>query len=93
MTGKSDEIKPGGLVQIIKKTPCCNSDASIGQIFVAGKIVINGIGSCPCGAVYRDNAIEDPIDGDYVSINRLKKIDPPSEGDSLPTRSDKEITA
>lgn len=89
----SDKIKPGDLVQVIKPTVCCNHPGVIGMIFIAEDIGYKENLIClHCdqkkGAIY---AILSPKG--WGELSRCKKIDPPSEGDSLPTRADKEITA
>lgn len=85
-------IKTGDLVMVVKPTPCCGNNTGVGVIGAVSKLKFVR-GRCKfCGQkdqkmlVYLEN-------GKSVLKNRVKKIDPPADGDSLPTRKDIEVAA
>ncbi len=85
-------IRAGDRVMVVKPLPCCGCAEDVGRVYVAGKHY-NGPSRCGnCG--YRG-----PVVGVWVKtrhvrdFNRLKLIDPPATGDSLPTRRELEETA
>jgi len=84
------EIKAGDLVMIVKPTLCCGNAGSLGQMFIVDDRPLPQKSKCYfCGSV-------EPITKEIVPLSsknvcarsRLKKIDPPAEGDDLPTRRD-----
>jgi hypothetical protein len=88
------DIKTGDLVMIIKPTTCCGRSDGIGMTFSAGHVLKATI-LCPfCGDRSPIKVAVEKVGVDlYVEAPRLKKIDPPAEGDSLPTRRDLEVEA
>jgi len=93
----SQDIKPGDLVMIVKALPCCGYRISrMFQPFIAGSYgTSDGVGCKSCGAaiMYRDAGPAVGAFGGYVLVSLLKKIDPPADGDSLPTRKELEQPA
>ena len=87
-------IKPGDLVMVVKPNKCCGDAKSVGRDFTVGAITLHARCECPnCWGFGRGTFIEDagkPRTGELLS--QVVKIDPPAEGDSLPTRQDMEIT-
>ena len=87
-----NDIKAGDLVMVVKPTTCCGGVDMIGSIFVVKK-VLRGFGRCEaCGNV---SLVEVAFESDSYATDlpRLKKIDPPADGDSLPIRKDIEVPA
>lgn len=84
----SENIKPGDLVMVVKLEPCCGNPYGLGSVFSVSHLrrVIHA--KCAaCGMESNDVAVaEDAGGGGFCLLSRLKKIDPPTEGDSLPTR-------
>jgi len=84
----SDEIRAGDLVVIVKPA-ACGCASSIGKVFKVLKVgnTVSHCGTC------KENFGEgrfawrsfDGI-GHGAQVSRLKRINPPSKGDSLPTR-------
>lgn len=87
----SDKIKPGDLVMIVKPCLSCGKSRMLGFPYTVEQVRKDNIRCGFCGFTKVDMAAF--AYGHGVQLQRLKKIDPPSEGDSLPTRADKEITA
>lgn len=88
------DIKVGDLVMIVKPTLCCGVGKSLGQIFTVCALVDATRSIFPrCGSTHAARLAQDGNDRRWCEIDRLKKIDPPAEGDSLPTRADLEVTA
>jgi hypothetical protein len=91
-------IGKGDMVMVVRGMPCCGhmGTAKYGFSFivVATRIAHNRF-CLNCGTdhliVHYVNFSQDKTDG--LPVEMLLKIDPPSEGDSLPTRADLEITA
>lgn len=80
-------IKPGDLVMVVKPSPCCGNVSVVGRIFSV-KSIISAYSYCIyCLESESDNPVADVGVG-AISLSRLKKIDPPETGDSLPTRAD-----
>ena len=90
----SKDIKPGDLVMVVRPTSCCGV-ANYGTTFVVAKYADNVMGRCDCCGYIelRDGVWVEYPDGGAYPVSRLKKIDPPSEGDSLPTRADMKLGA
>ena len=87
----SDAIKPGDLVMIVRGTLCCGETKAIGRVYVAGQHY-HGPSHCPvCETISMDASVWLGDNPRVCALSRLKKIDPPSEGDSLPTRADLDI--
>lgn len=91
------DIKAGDLVMIVKLMPCCGN-GKLGYSFTA--MAVRSLRStCGfCGHVYESNVLvghPSYPERTGVLMSRLKKIDPPAEGDSLPTRAnlDQPVTA
>lgn len=86
------EIKRGDLVMIVKLKPCCGiMSVKHGIPFIAGQ----NLDSCFCPVCCTDlfePCVMSP-NGGSIPKRVLKKIEPPSEGDSLPTRTELEVTA
>jgi hypothetical protein len=77
------DIKVGDLVMVVRPTSCCGRPGkSMGRIFVV-TVLDGGRRRClQCGQI-SDGVI---AGGDNVipaSVERLKRIDPPAEGDSF----------
>lgn len=85
-------IKKGDLVMVVKPTLCCNSSSGIGLIFTVASTGY-GWGKCAYCSEESKRAIAFLPDGSCGTLSRLKKIDPPANGDSLPTRKDLEVPA
>lgn len=92
----SAHFKPGDLVMVVKPRACCGeSGTSLGKVFSVLRAIeeFAGVRCNTCGAF-----IEEPSgyfilsSGSASHFSRLKKIDPPAEGDSLPTRKDIEVS-
>ncbi len=82
------DIKVGDLVIVVKPSLCCGSTRSIGHVFKVFTKDDPTIISCRCGHLSRnDDSWVMLQNGKYAERVRLKKIDPPSTGDSLPTRA------
>lgn len=83
------QLKPGDLVMVVRGTSCCGY-GKFGFMFTVKRIDA-GVVKCPsCGRVtaYKQRVWNS---GNRASgAERLKKIDPPATGDSLPTRAEKE---
>lgn len=84
------EIKSGDLVMVVKPSPCCGNCAAIGRIFTVKAVEVEHgrCGHCKTMSILARVTTED---NQYIQLIRLKKIDPPTEGDSLPTRKDLEV--
>jgi hypothetical protein len=85
------DIKVGDLVMVVRPTTCCHSGERIGFITrVVAPIDRRPTAKCMgCGYVTEnDDSMVRLEVGPYIKRSRLIKIDPPSEGDSLPTRAD-----
>ncbi len=91
----SGAIKAGDLVMVVRPTICCGYSGHIGRTGTAemlpGHVV--RVACTNCG--HRDLSVASFFAIGLVAYqaSRLKKIDPPSEGDSLPTRRDIEQRA
>lgn len=89
----SAAIKAGDLVMVVRASSCCCSTKKLGRIFMVRHVVKSTIHTClRCGhrEVGAIVALEAGREG--CMPYRLKKIDPPAEGDSLPTRRELETT-
>lgn len=85
-------IKKGDLVMVVKPTTCCGNTKAVGRIFTVRSVALRDAHCVHCWHTeIKITAIRD--DGMMYGIDRLKKIDPPAHGDSLPTRADLEVTA
>ncbi|MRT30849.1 hypothetical protein [Herbaspirillum sp. CAH-3] len=91
------DIKVGDLVMIVRGMPCCGGTKNIplGFAFTAYALSkMTAPESCDsCGAIVDGLAVVYADSGMGAYLHCLKKIDPPAEGDSLPTRADLEVTA
>lgn len=88
------DIKPGDLVMVIKPTPCCGYDRSLGEVFRAKAVERRPRSRClHCGSLFVNCLAAQRGPSSWGLTYRLKKIDPPAEGDSLPTRRDLEVEA
>lgn len=86
-------INPGDLVIVVKPSACCGSVKVIGVVFQPDE-VSPGFGRCgECGTESVGVSAREPASGKWIYTSRLKKIDPPAEGDSLPTRADIKVSA
>jgi hypothetical protein len=88
----SSDIKAGDWVMVVRPMPCCGQSPALGSVFVVEQVMFCH-GDCDiCGT--SDSGIAAICPQGYAfELNRLKKIDPPATGDSLPTRIDLEVTA
>ncbi|WP_343724899.1 hypothetical protein [Herbaspirillum huttiense] len=88
------DIKTSDLVMIIRLRQCCGKGV-LGATFTAGRVLHDAYHRCShCGVISRATTIiENDKQGLFIPAYRVKKIDPPAEGDSLPTRADLEVTA
>lgn len=86
----NNDIKPGDLVMVVKPTPCCGATFSLGKLFVARETETKDAVCIGCGHRFDTHFRVLAHDG-WRDGRRLKKIDPPAEGDSLPTRADLDI--
>lgn len=87
----SNGIKVGDLVMVVKPQPCCGGSISCGIIGIVSSIKTTN--HCKtCKTKYEPETAAE-LASRLVRLSRLKKIDPPAEGDSLPTRADLEISA
>lgn len=82
-------IKKGDLVYVAKVVPCCGNTAYLGLHFTVGRMRFHEKGHCGCCYQILRNAttVEAP-DGALLPVERLRKIDPPAEGeyDRVPVR-------
>ena len=76
------EIKKGDLVMVVKPTPCCGNTDRVGLTFTVREV---GRAKRPycfyCGVLSDELAAAGGIDAVY-RLSRLKKIDPPAEGET-----------
>ncbi len=88
-------VRPGDLVMVVKANPCCGGAKSLGQVFTVADL--KPLSVCRCDDCGRDSVgtfvarADRPGHGEYLP--QVFKIDPPTEGDSLPTRKNLEVTA
>lgn len=90
------DIKLGDLVMVVKPKACCGRSDGVGKLFVAGSAPFRTKSRCIlCGAIWNSVVVSRSESKDLrvTDLDRLKKIDPPAEGDSLPTRRDLKVTA
>ena len=87
------DIKAGDLVMVVRPTPCCNDTQFIAHIFTAQSVRDARAYCGMCGK--RHPGVTAIIDSGEMFFIRstVRKIDPPAEGDSLPTRKDIEVPA
>lgn len=89
-----EDIKPGDLVMVVKSSLCCGDVSRIGEIFRAQGVGIRPYAVCVhCGREATNYFGVHKRGRYWHSASRLKKIDPPAEGDSLPTRREIEVPA
>ena len=86
-------IKTGDLVMVVRPAPCCGSAVRLGLLFIATTGKGFGVRCLNCGIHTYGGFFIDGSTGHGYLTSRLKKIDPPAEGDSLPTRADIEVPA
>lgn len=92
-------IGKGDMVMVVRGAPCCGSmgNAKYGLTSTADEVgTINdaqGFMCVGCGMRYPNPLHVALTEKGTFPIFMLKKIEPPAEGDSLPTRADLEITA
>lgn len=88
------DFKPGDLAMVIKLSPCCARGTS-GMIFTVGSVSFQARSRCSmCGSVRTSTVVTRSDDSmRAIDVVRLLKIDPPADGDSLPTRLDIEVPA
>lgn len=88
----SQDIKPGDMVMIVYARPCCGELSSLHGIpFIAGKSKDHCLCNA-CGTVLNEPCVLG-LRGYTIPKRVLKKIDPPADGDSLPTRRDLDVPA
>ena len=88
------DFKPGDLAMVVKLLPCC-AGGRLGRIFTVGTAPFLARSRCPiCGSVRTSTVVARSDDSRRViDVVRIRKIDPPADGDSLPTRRDIEVRA
>ena len=86
-------IKKGDLVMVVRPSPCCGNINAIGITFIAMPKTSQRLRCAYCAALTTTGHFLNSSTGYGYPPSRLKKIDPPSEGDSLPTRKDIEVPA
>ena len=81
----SEPIKVGDLVMVVLPAPCCGSATDCGKVFKVSRFSSKPPHCGNCNAPCETLACSDTP---YVKteLSRLKRIDPPAIGDSLPTR-------
>jgi hypothetical protein len=87
-------IKSGDLVMVVKPRACCGNSDAIGMIFTVIGPAINP--TTFCDSCYNTIPSDTHLylsGGTACPPSRLKKIDPPATGDSLPTRADLRVPA
>ena len=85
----SEQFKPGDLAMVVRGTLCCGY-GKLGFVFTVKRVDAGFLKCSNCGHVtaYKQRVWHS---GNRASgTERLKKIDPPATGDSLPTRAEKE---
>ena len=92
----SNDIKPGDLVMVVRGMPCCGffGARKIGHVFVVSRVKgTEAHHFCQGCKTYLSRGTLYAEDGGDSGgmLSMLKKLDPPSEGDSLPTRADIDI--
>lgn len=87
MNNNPENIKAGDLVMVVRAMPCCGGIRQFGTVFRVTDVKSEW-GYCTfCGHIkYATLASGDK--SFFREVVTLKKIDPPEEGDSLPTRKD-----
>lgn len=89
----SDEIKKGDLFMVVKPKYCCGFSGGLGRVFEANGRHLAPLTKCTlCGNL---TDASDDIgfgNGQAIERSRVIKINPPSTGDSLPTRKELETT-
>ena len=88
----SNGIKAGDLVIVVRPSRCCSNTKTLGLTFVALDVVHAPAYCCYCdrGGIFTQAVISG---FDAIDIDRLKKIDPPADGASLPMREDVGVAA
>ena len=90
----SEPIKVGDLVMVVRLSPCgCGILGAVFKVMAITENIGNGIRCAVCNKVARGKFMVAHIDAqvshtNVVDMFRLKRIDPPAIGDSLPTRKD-----
>jgi hypothetical protein len=90
------DIKAGDLVMVVRGCPICGDLDGIGMVFKVSAIELSkSITSCCAKNTFTSDALQDGEENCWWPVSALKKIDPPVEGDSLPTRAnlDQSVTA
>lgn len=86
-------ISVGDLVMVVRGKICGCKSRSDGCIFIVNNIYRgNGLYDCLHSA-YDDIGAKDITGKHFVDLQRLKRIDPPATGDSLPTRKERKEIA
>lgn len=91
----SDDIKAGDLAMTVRLRPCCGG-GTLGYVLAVRSAPFVAKSEClECGKITEALVVTvDGVGDEFViEASRLKKIAPPAEGDSLPTRHDLEVTA
>jgi hypothetical protein len=88
-------MKRGDIAMVVKPSGCCNSHINLGKLFTIVSKSPFSMSRCElCGHI--EDGVQHWLllnDGTICPPSRLKKIDPPATGDSLPTRADLHVTA
>ena len=86
-------IQAGDLVMVVAPRTCCKT-GNLGGVFKVGDIYTGRQGGCSfCGVISTEPLVRRAGEFDGYQIRRIKRIDPPATGDSLPTRREMEETA
>lgn len=89
----SQDIKLGDMVMVVRGTPCCGFLGQLKYLQVATVVSVDHLDfvcrSCMTPLGERAGVVFDTGLGALASM--VKKIDPPADGDSLPTRKDLEV--
>lgn len=80
-----DDIQIGDLVMVVRPTECCKSLKGIGKIFTVEKVSRSFARCSECGTLLYVFSAYFNEDKGYP-VKRLKKIDPPADGDEISTR-------
>jgi len=89
----SNDIKPGDLVIKVRPTTCCGNPSNIGIPFKVAKLHYGNFTCRDCGAFHENIAAGNNYGDLGGEIECLIKIDPPENGDTLPTRKELEHTS
>lgn len=87
------DIKRGDLVMLVRGCQHCGSTEGLGDTYIVQEIELIKTRTMCCKNPTPKLCASGSRGGMWDSLDSLKKIDPPTEGESLPVRADKEVTA